>query len=92
MTAASTPAEVLALPAMPSLYPQAAAAVGVGRDLAYELHRRNEFPVEVIQVGRLLKVRRTDLLRFLGIEDTNDGAGAATPTPPAETHAPTNAS
>lgn len=90
MTAASTPAEVLALPAMPSLVPQAAKAVGVSRDLAYDLAKKGEFPVEVVRIGPKLKVRRVDLLKFLGIEDNGDGAEAATSTPLAETHSTTS--
>lgn len=65
-----TPAEVLALPAMPDLVPDAVAALGVSRDTGYKLARSGEFPVPVVSVGRCLKVRRVDLLHFLGIEDT----------------------
>jgi hypothetical protein len=68
-----SPAEVLALPAMPDLVPDAVAALGVSRDTGYSLHRAGQFPIEVVPVGRRLKVRRSDLLVFLGMtEDTSD--------------------
>jgi hypothetical protein len=73
---ALTPAEVLALPAMPDLVPDAVAALGVSRDTGYALNRRGEFPVPVFSVGRSLKVRRADLVSFLGLaEDTSDAGG-----------------
>ncbi|MEV8546268.1 hypothetical protein [Streptomyces sp. NPDC051572] len=84
-TRALTAQEARALPAMPTA--QAAfAAIGVSNDLGYQLIRDGEFPVEVIKLGaRALRVRRSDLLDFLGIpEENGDGAGAGTPTPLAE--------
>lgn len=44
----------------------AGAAFGMGRSTAYDLHRRGEFPVEVLRLGRLLRVRTADLVRALG--------------------------
>lgn len=70
---ALTTAEVYALPAMPTLVPQAAAAVGVSRDTAYELASRDQFVVPVIKIGRSLKVRRADLLAFLGLPQEGEG-------------------
>jgi predicted DNA-binding transcriptional regulator AlpA len=70
-----TPAEVLALPAMPDLVPDAVAAIGVSRDTGYALNRRGEFPIPVITVGRSLKVRRADLLAFLGMAEDPVAAG-----------------
>lgn len=65
--------EVLALPAMPDLVPDAVAALGVSRDTGYTLARSGGFPIPVVSIGRRLKVRRTDLLAFLGLtEDTGD--------------------
>lgn len=72
-----TPAEVLALPAMPDLVPDAVAALGVSRDTGYSLAKAGEFPIPVVPVGRRLKVRRKDLLVFLGI--TEDRETAASP-------------
>lgn len=84
-TKALTAQEVRALPAMPAA--QAAfAALGISNDLGYQLIRHGEFPVEVIKLGaRALRVRRSDLLNFLGLaEDNGDGARAGTPAPPVE--------
>lgn len=75
MTQALTVQEVLALPAMPSAQ-QAFAAVGISRTVGYQLINEDSFPVEVIRIGRQLKVRRSALLAFLGLED--DVAEAAT--------------
>lgn len=66
------PGEVLALPAMVDLVPDASAALGISRDTAYKLARAGKFPIEVIKIGRSMKVRRADLLAFLGIEDNGD--------------------
>ncbi|MFM9604281.1 hypothetical protein [Streptomyces turgidiscabies] len=63
-------AEVLALPAMPDAWPDGAGACGgIGRTAWYELIARGETPVPVIRVGRALKVRKADLLNFLGLSD-----------------------
>lgn len=48
--------------------PNAAGALGIERTTAYELARRNEFPVPVIRVGRSLRVSAAMLLRLLGVE------------------------
>jgi predicted DNA-binding transcriptional regulator AlpA len=63
--------EVLALPVMLDLVPDAVAALGVSRDTGYSLARTGDFPVPVVTVGRRLKVRRTDLLAFLGIAEAS---------------------
>ncbi|WP_215456623.1 helix-turn-helix domain-containing protein [Streptomyces sp. ATCC 21386] len=104
MTArALTAAEVLALPAMASAWPDGAAACGgIGRTAWYELIARGETPVPVIRVGRSLKVRRSDLLNFLGLQDQaavevesaasaeeNDNAPGVEPGAPVETSIPT---
>jgi len=44
---------------------EAAEAMEMGRTTAYELVRKNEFPVEVVRVGGRLKVRTADLRKFL---------------------------
>ncbi|WP_333769601.1 helix-turn-helix transcriptional regulator [Streptomyces sp. IBSBF 2435] len=69
---ALTPAEVLALPAMADLVPDAVDALGVSRDTGYSLVRTGEFPVPVVPVGRRLKVRRADLIAFLRITEDPD--------------------
>lgn len=71
-TRALSPAEVLALPAMPDLVPDAVAALGVSRDTGYSLAKTGDFPIPVVPVGRRLKVRRSDLLAFLGIQEHDD--------------------
>ena len=45
---------------------EAAAALGIGRTLAYDLARRGEFPVQVLRLGRLYKVPRSALNALLG--------------------------
>ncbi len=81
-TAALTETEVLALPAMATAA-QAFAALGIGRDLGYQLIRRGEFPLDVVPLGRSLRVRRRDLVAFLGLENSN-AAGGATPAASSE--------
>lgn len=68
-TAAFSPAQVLALPAMPSVK-QAFAALNIGPTLGYQLIREDEFPIEVLDFGRAKRVRRSDLLEFLGLSET----------------------
>lgn len=82
---ALTAQEVRNLPAMPAAL-TAFAALGISSDLGYQLIRDGEFPIEVIKLGaRALRVRRSELLDFLGIpEENGDGAGVAPPTPLAE--------
>ncbi|WP_306186921.1 AlpA family transcriptional regulator [Streptomyces sp. MK5] len=69
-TRALTAAEVIALPAMPNAWPDAGRACGIGRTAWYELIAKGETPVPVVRIGRALKVRRSDLLNFLGIKET----------------------
>lgn len=68
MTAPLTVDEVLALPALVDV-PTAGRALGVSRNTAYELARRNQFPVPVLPIGRQLRVTRAALLAALGISD-----------------------
>ncbi|MFF1743880.1 helix-turn-helix domain-containing protein [Streptomyces mirabilis] len=80
-----TATQVLALPALPDLVPDGAAALGISRDTAYSLARTDSLPIKVVRLGRCMKVRRAELIDFLGIREENgDGAGGATPTPHAE--------
>ena len=44
----------------------AAAIMGIGRTLAYELARPDQFPVRLIRLGRRVVVPVPDLLKFLG--------------------------
>lgn len=59
--------ELLALPATIDLA-TAARALGVGRGKAYEMVKRDEFPVPVIRFGSRIRVITEYLLRLLEIE------------------------
>ncbi|MBJ6633341.1 helix-turn-helix domain-containing protein [Streptomyces sp. I5] len=61
-----TPAEVAALPAMPTAL-QAFAALNIGETLGYELIKQGEFPIEVVRFGRAFRVRKAELLAYLGL-------------------------
>ncbi|MEV1006104.1 helix-turn-helix domain-containing protein [Streptomyces sp. NPDC049881] len=79
MTAPLSAAEVLALPAMATVE-QACAALQISARAGYDLRKRGEFPVPVLHLGsKLLRVRRADLLAYLGL--ANDGVGSSHPTP-----------
>ncbi|MFF9898465.1 helix-turn-helix domain-containing protein [Streptomyces longispororuber] len=68
---ALSPDEVLALPAMPTAK-QAFLAMNISRDTGYALIAAGEFPIEVLRLGRAMRVRRGDLLAFLGLPESND--------------------
>lgn len=59
-----TTEELAALPAVVDLR-TAAKALGLGRDNAYQMARDNAFPVEVLSLGRYLRVRKADLMNYL---------------------------
>lgn len=61
-----TPEELLALPVAVDLS-TAARAYSIGRTAAYELAKKDEFPVRVLRVGNRYRVRRSDLLESLGV-------------------------
>ncbi len=52
----------------------AAVILGIGRTLAYELVRTDEFPVRLIRLGRRIVVPIPELLRSLGAPDTYPSA------------------
>ncbi len=60
-----TPAELDALPVVFSLE-TAARALGVGRNQAYDLARRGQFPVRVRVICGRYRVTRYDLMAWLG--------------------------
>ncbi|MFE4692933.1 helix-turn-helix domain-containing protein [Streptomyces sp. NPDC056749] len=60
--------EALALPVAVK-FDDSNRALGLGRTTAYELARRGEYPLPLMRLGRNYRVRRSDILRFLGIED-----------------------
>lgn len=53
--------------------PDAARMLGIGRTLAYELVRTNQWPTPVIRVGRLIKIPSVPLLELIA-------TGALTPS------------
>lgn len=62
-------------------------ACGIPESTGYQEAAKGALPVEVIRIARRRYVRTVDAWRFLGLLPANgDGAGAGTPTPPAETH------
>lgn len=61
-----TAIEVRSLPAVVDL-PTAAAVLGIGRTVAYQLARTGRFPTPVIRVGTQLKVPTAYLLDLLGL-------------------------
>ncbi|TAM91389.1 MAG: DNA-binding protein [Jatrophihabitans sp.] len=54
-----------AVPAVVDL-PTAAAMLGIGRTLAYELVRTGRWPTPVLRMGRLIKVPTQPLLDLVG--------------------------
>jgi hypothetical protein len=53
-----------ALPAVLDV-PQAARLLGIGRTLAYELVRTDQWPTPVIRVGRLIKIPSAPLIELM---------------------------
>ena len=57
----------------------AAAALGIGRQLAYRLAREDALPVPVLRVGKRLLVPRRALMRVLeDLGETDDPSGRST--------------
>jgi hypothetical protein len=58
-------------PPVVAMWPTAGRALLMSRGRAYEQARTGELApgVPVLQVGQRLRVRRADLLRYLGIDD-----------------------
>jgi hypothetical protein len=63
--------DLLAAPPVVPLWPTAGRALGSGRAKTYELAQTGELApgVPVLHVGSRLRVRRSDLLTFLRVED-----------------------
>ncbi|MFC5633732.1 helix-turn-helix domain-containing protein [Streptomyces bullii] len=83
---------------MPSAQ-EAFAALNIGKTNGYELIDAGEFPIEVIRLGRALRVRKAELLQFLGLPlsaavevqsaaATNSDAPGVQPGAPIEQPAP----
>lgn len=47
----------------------AAAILGIGRTLAFELARTGEFPVRLLRLRRRILIPVSDLLRYLGVPE-----------------------
>lgn len=60
--------------------PTAAALLGLSRSSAYDLAKRDQFPVPVIRAGRRYRVPVAPLLATLGINPHHPAAGALDPT------------
>ena len=71
-----TPEQLAALPAMVDLR-TAGKAVGLGRDASYSQAKDGTFPVEVLPLGRFLRVRKADLMAYLHLN--MDGTPATPP-------------
>ncbi|MFE9920435.1 hypothetical protein ACFYQA_02275 [Streptomyces sp. NPDC005774] len=95
-----TPEQVLALPAMPPVK-SAFAALNISEGTGYGLIRQDEFPIQVFEFGRAKRVRKADLVAFLGLSQfaaaevqsaaaTNDDAPGVQPGAPTEQPAHTS--
>lgn len=95
-----SPEQVRDLPAMPTVL-QAFAALNIGETNGYALIKSGEFPIEVVKFGRAFRVRKADLLQFLGLFETaavevqstaatNDDAPGVQPGASVEQPAPTS--
>ena len=71
--------ELLRLPVLLTV-PVAGRVLGVGRTVAYQLVRRDQWPTPVIRVGGQIRIPRTPLLELLGLPTPEA-------TPPPETPA-----
>ncbi|MGW7572417.1 DNA-binding protein [Streptomyces sp. NPDC054765] len=59
--------ELLALPATVNVT-TAGRALGIGRDKAYELIRKGNFPVRTLLLGSTVRVPTAELWKVLGVE------------------------
>lgn len=60
--------EVLALPVTVDLL-TTARALGISRNMAYEMAHQGTYPIPLYNVGRRYRAMRADLLAVLGIAD-----------------------
>lgn len=99
---ALTPEQVMGLPAMPPVK-AAFAALNISEGTGYQLIRQDQFPIEVLEFGRAKRVRKVDLVRFLGLSPlaaaevqsaaaTHNGAPGVQPGAPSEQSESTRAS
>lgn len=59
--------------------PTAAAVLGIGRSLAYELVRTHQWPTPVLRIGKLIKIPTAPLLHLMctGPVDCEPSTGSA---------------
>lgn len=50
----------------------AAHVLGIGRTLAYELVKRDQFPVRLLRLGRRVLIPVSDLMAYLGQEPDHE--------------------
>lgn len=64
--------------ALPVVFPLETAnrALGIGRTGGYTLAKRGEYPLPVLRLGNAYRVRRVDLLAYLGITPMQGEASA----------------
>jgi Helix-turn-helix domain len=68
-----TLAELVTLPVSVDLV-TGARAFGIARTKAYELARAGQFPVPVLRIGGVYRVRKADLLSLLGVDPGGSAA------------------
>lgn len=68
--ASMSPEEVQALPVTFPFDPVIPAAFGISRSAAYRALNAGQLPITPIKLGRRLLVRKSDLLRALGMAET----------------------
>lgn len=73
--------ELLALPVAVTL-DDANRALSVGRSNGYAMAKTGEYPVPVLRLGRAYRVKRSDLLNYLGISDSETAPQRAEPAQP----------
>jgi predicted DNA-binding transcriptional regulator AlpA len=61
-----TDEQVRSLPAVVDV-PTAAALLGVGRTVAYELVRTDRWPTPVLRLGKLIRIPTAPLLELVGV-------------------------
>ena len=55
--------------------PTAAAILGIGRTLAYDLVKTDRWPTPVLRIGKLIRIPTAGLRRLIQGEDPSGGAG-----------------
>lgn len=74
---AGTTRDLLALPPTVPLWPTAGRILGVSRSTAYEMARTGEWPTRLLRLGRLIKVPTSELLAYVGVDQSNGDGGEA---------------